>query len=273
MWGSSFLLIDRSLLFFSPEQVVGYRLFIGAITMMLVAFFYGKQFPRSITPWLHFIVYAVIGNILPYLLIATGQVTITSGMAGLLMAIMPLVTLVLAHFFLPNDKLNRYKIFGFVIGISGVLFILSPSLSDGSNTFFGILLVLSAACAYGVNTIIASRLPSYDPIVSSACVLLIASTLSFFIWPGVFFIDFSEVPLISGVSLILLGILPTGLAALVYFIIINSAGATFLSNINYLIPVVAFFLGALLLGEDILLSNLLALLLIISGIFVSRFKS
>ena len=73
MWGSSFLLIDRSLLFFSPEQVVGYRLFIGAITMMLVAFFYGKQFPRSITPWLHFIVYAVIGNILPYLLIATGQ--------------------------------------------------------------------------------------------------------------------------------------------------------------------------------------------------------
>ena len=273
MWGSSFLLIDRSLLFFSPEQVVGYRLFIGAITMMLVAFFYGKKFPRSITPWLHFIVYAVIGNILPYLLIAKGQVTITSGMAGLLMAIMPLVTLVLAHFFLPNDKLNRYKAFGFVIGISGVLFILSPSLRDGSNTLIGILLVLSAACAYGVNTIIASRLPSYDPIVSSACVLLIASTLSFFIWPGVFFIDFSGVPLLSGASLILLGILPTGLAALVYFIIINSAGATFLSNINYLIPVVAFFLGALLLGEDILLSNLLALVLIISGIFVSRFKS
>jgi drug/metabolite transporter (DMT)-like permease len=194
-------------------------------------------------------------------------------MAGLLMAIMPLVTLVLAHFFLPNDKLNRYKAFGFVIGISGVLFILSPSLRDGSNTLIGILLVLSAACAYGVNTIIASRLPSYDPIVSSACVLLIASTLSFFIWPDVFFIDFSGVPLLSGASLILLGILPTGLAALVYFIIINSAGATFLSNINYLIPVVAFFLGALLLGEDILLSNLLALVLIISGIFVSRFKS
>jgi drug/metabolite transporter (DMT)-like permease len=273
MWGSSFLLIDRSLLFFTPEQVVGYRLFIGAITMILVSFFYGKRFPRSITPWLHFIVYAVIGNILPYLLIATGQVTITSGMAGLLMAIMPLVTIILAHIFLPNDKLNRYKVFGFIIGISGVLFILSPSINDGSNTFFGILLVLAAACAYAVNTIIASRLPSYDPIVSSACVLLVASLLSFFIWPGIFFINFSEVPFLSGFSVILLGILPTGIAALVYFIIINSAGATFLSNINYLIPVVAFFLGALLLGEDILLSNLLALLLIISGIFVSRFKS
>ena len=270
VWGSSFLLIDRALLFFTPEQVVGYRLVIGAITMFAIALYYGKSFPRTITPWLHFIVYAVIGNILPYLLIATGQLTITSGMAGLLMAFMPLVTLVLAHIFLPNDKLTRFKILGFIIGISGVLFILGPSINNGNNTFFGILLVLGAACAYAINTIIASRLPSYDPLVSSASVLLVASLLSFFIWPNIFFINFSNIPFISGVSILLLGALPTGIAAFLYFIIINTAGATFLSNINYLIPVVAFFLGALLLGEVILWQNILALLLIISGIFISR---
>ena len=273
VWGSSFLLIDRSLLFFSPEQVVGYRLVIGFITMLAIALYYGKSLPRTITPWLHFIVYAVIGNILPYLLIATGQLTITSGMAGLLMAFMPLVTLVLAHIFLPNDKLNRFKILGFIIGISGVLFILGPSINNGNNTLFGILLVLGAAFAYAINTIIASRLPSYDPLVSSTCVLLVASLLSFFIWPSIFFIDYTNIPLISGISILLLGALPTGIAALLYFIIINTAGATFLSNINYLIPVVAFFLGAILLGEAILWQNILALLLIISGIFVSRFKS
>jgi len=273
VWGSSFLLIDRALLFFSPEQVVGYRLVIGAITMLGIAIYYGKSFPRTITPWLHFIVYAVIGNILPYLLIATGQLTITSGMAGLLMAFMPLVTLILAHIFLPNDKLNRFKILGFIIGISGVLFILGPSINNGNNTLFGILLVLGAACAYAINTIIASRLPSYDPLVSSASVLLVASLLSFFIWPSIFFIDFSNIPLISGFSILLLGALPTGVAALLYFIIINTAGATFLSNINYLIPVVAFFLGAILLGEDILWQNILALFLIISGIFISRIRS
>jgi len=272
VWGSSFLLIDRSLLFFSPEQVVGYRLVIGAITMLSIALYYGKSLPRKITPWLHFFIYAVIGNMLPYLLIATGQLTITSGMAGLLMAFMPLVTLVLAHIFLPNDKLNRFKILGFVIGISGVLFILGPSINNGNNTLFGILLVLGAACAYAINTIIASRLPPYDPIVSSTAVLLVASLLSFCIWPDFFLINLSSVPLISGISLILLGALPTGVAALLYFTIINSAGATFLSNINYLIPVVAFFLGALLLGEDILWQNILALLLIISGIFISRFR-
>ena len=273
VWGSSFLLIDRSLLFFSPEQIVGYRLFIGAVVMLFVSFLYGKQLPRSIIPWLHFVVYAVIGNILPYLLIATGQLTITSGMAGLLMAFMPLVTLILAHIFLPNDRLNRFKVLGFILGFSGVMFILWPTVNDGSNTVFGILLVLGAACAYAINTIIASRLPSYDPLVSSTCVLIVASLISFLIWPNIFYIDFNNIPFISSISLLLLGALPTGYAAFIYFTIINNAGATFLSNINYLIPVVAFFLGAIVLGEPILWYNILALLLIISGIFISRFKS
>ena len=273
VWGSSFLLIDRSLLFFSPEQIVGYRLFIGAVVMLFVSFLYGKQLPRSIIPWLHFVVYAVIGNILPYLLIATGQLTITSGMAGLLMAFMPLVTLILAHIFLPNDRLNRFKVLGFILGFSGVMFILWPSVNDGSNTVFGILLVLGAACAYAINTIIASRLPSYDPLVSSTCVLIVASLISFLIWPNIFYINFNNITFISSISLLLLGALPTGYAALIYFTIINNAGATFLSNINYLIPVVAFFLGAIVLGEPILWYNILALLLIISGIFISRFKS
>jgi len=273
IWGSSFLLTDRSLLFFSPEEVVTYRLTIGAIAMFLISIIYSKRLSQSIRPWIHFSIYAVIGNILPYLLISTGQMSITSGMAGLLMAIMPLVTLVLAHFFLPNDKLNKFKVLGFICGISGVFFILAPSISNGSNTIFGIILVLGAACAYSVNTIIASRLTSYDPIISSTCVLIVASILSFIIWPQTLVINFNEIPLLSGSAIILLGVLSTGIAAYIYFIIINAAGATFLSNINYLIPVVAFFLGALLLGEEILWQNILALILIISGIFISRKKS
>ena len=124
IWGSSFLLINRSLLSFSPEQIVGYRLLIGSLVMVFIAFLNGKSLPSSLLPWLHFSIFAVIGNVFPYILIAKGQVSISSGMAGLLMAIMPLVTLILAHFFIPNDKLNRYKTIGFVLGISGVIFIL-----------------------------------------------------------------------------------------------------------------------------------------------------
>ena len=273
IWGSSFLLTDRSLLFFSPEEVVTYRLTIGALSMLLISLIYSKSLFVSFRPWFHFAIYAVVGNILPYLLISTGQMSITSGMAGLLMAVMPLVTLVLAHFLLPNDKLNIFKFIGFVFGISGVLFILGPSINNGSNSTLGILLVLAAACSYSINSIIAARLSSYDPIVTSTCVLILASVLSFLIWPETLSISFTEIPFLSGFSLILLGVLPTGIAAYIYFIIINSAGATFLANINYLIPVVAFFLGAILLGEEILLQNIIALIFIISGIFISRKNS
>ena len=273
IWGSSFLLTDRSLLFFTPEQIVTYRLTIGAFTMLFISIVLSKKLYLSFRPWFHFSIYAVIGNIVPYLLISTGQMSITSGMAGLLMAVMPLVTLILAHFFLPHDKLNIYKTIGFIVGISGVLFILSPTINNGSNTTFGILLVLAAACAYSINTIIASKLTSYDPIITSTSVLIIASVLSFILWPQTLKLNFDLIPLLSVSSLILLGILPTGIAAYIYFIIINSAGATFLANINYLIPVVAFFLGAILLGEEILWHNILALIFIISGIFISRIKS
>ena len=108
--------------------------------------------------------------------------------------------------------------------------------------------------------------------MSSSCVLIVASVISFIIWPDIFYFNFVDLSLTSGLSILLLGIFPTAIALIIYFNIVNSAGATFLSNINYLIPVVAFFLGALVLGESILWHNLLALLLIISGIVISRFR-
>jgi drug/metabolite transporter (DMT)-like permease len=108
--------------------------------------------------------------------------------------------------------------------------------------------------------------------VASSGVLIVASVISFLVWPDIFYLNFGDFSLISGLSILLLGIFPTAIAMVIYFNIVNSAGATFLSNINYLIPVVAFFLGALVLGESILWHNLLALLLIMSGIVLSRFR-
>ena len=89
IWGTSFLLINRSLLSFFPEQVVGIRLLIAALVMLVVLLFTKRKLPLDITSWLHFFIIALIGNILPFWLIAVGQTTISSGLAGLLMAVMP----------------------------------------------------------------------------------------------------------------------------------------------------------------------------------------
>ncbi|MGE4594565.1 MAG: DMT family transporter [Gammaproteobacteria bacterium] len=272
IWGTSFLLINRSLLFFAPEQVAGFRLCIGAVVMIIVLLLSGKRLPKLGPVWLNFLIIAVVANLLPFWMIAIGQTTISSGMAGLLMAIMPLVTLVLAHFFLADEKLNRFKLMGFIVGISGVIFILGPSLLNASNSIVGCLLVLAAACCYASGTIFTKRLPTYDPLVATTGTLICAAVVSLVVWPNMFDFSLAGTPFISGFSVVLLGVLPTAVAMLLYFHIINRAGATFLSNINYVIPVVAYFSGALVLGEVIFWHDILALLLIIAGIVLSRRK-
>lgn len=271
VWGTSFLLINRSLISFIPEQVVGLRLVIASIVMLLVLFKMKRKLPFDITSWLHFFIIGLMGNILPFWLIAKGQTTISSGLAGLLMAVMPLFTIILAHIFIKDDKINRYKIFGFIVGFSGVGFILAPTITKFPESTVSVFLVLTASFFYAVNTVITKRIREYDPIVVSTGVLISASFISFVFWPSeLLSIQLSSVNTVSAISMILLGVLPTGLAALIYFNIINRTGPSFLSNINYLIPVVAYFTGAVVLDEPILWHDLLALILIILGIVVSR---
>ncbi len=186
------------------------------------------------------------------------------------MAFVPLMTIVLAHIFLPNNELNRFKIIGFILGISGVLFILGPSISDGNNELYGILLILGATFFYSINSVIVEKLPKYDPLVAATCSSTLASLLAFLLWPDIINLSLDGVPIRTLLNMLALGLLSTGLGALIYFNLINNAGAAFLSNMNYVIPVYAFTLGAFVLGEPVLWQNMVALVLIVFGIFVSR---
>jgi len=270
LWGTSFLTIKVSLQTFSPDQVVVLRLTIGAIVLSAFMVARGKRLPREPLSWLHFTILGLVGNVLPFWLIAKGQVYVTSGMAGLLMAIMPLMTLILAHFFIAGENLNRNKLWGFVFGISGITLILGPSILGSQNSLVGCLLVLSAAILYATNTIIARRLPTYSSAVVSTGVTICAALISLVIWPSVLNIDWHSVPMLAILTIIWLGIFPTGVAAIIFFVLIRRAGPTFLSNINYLIPLVAYFMGALVLGELVVWHDMVALVAILFGIAVSR---
>ena len=270
LWGTSFLTIKVSLQTFSPEQVVVLRLSIGAILLLTFMVARGKRLPREPLPWLHFTILGLVGNVLPFWLIAKGQIYVTSGMAGLLMAIMPLMTLILAHFFIAGENLNRNKLLGFVFGISGITLILGPSILGSQNSLVGCLLVLSAAILYATNTIIARRLPTYSSAVVSTGVTICAALISLVIWPSVLNIDWHSVPMLAILTIMWLGIFPTGVAAIIFFVLIRRAGPTFLSNINYLIPLVAYFMGALVLGELVVWHDMVALVAILFGIAVSR---
>mgnify|MGYP006078079427 FL=1 len=270
LWGTSFLAIKVSLRTFTPDQVVVLRLSIGALVLIIFMLARGKRLPSKPIAWAHFMLLGLVGSVLPYWLIAKGQVYVTSGMAGLLMAIMPLMTLILAHFFIADENLNRNKLLGFVFGIGGVILILGPTILGSQNSLIGCLLILTAAILYATNSIIARRLPTYSSAVVSTGVTICAAVISLGIWPSAFYIDWKFVSTSAVFTIVWLGVFPTGVAAIILFALIHRAGPTFLSNINYLIPVVAYFIGALVLGELIVWHDMVALLVILFGIVVSR---
>jgi len=271
LWGTSFLVIAISVDTIDPISIVFYRLVLGALVLALVVFARGQKFPRSASIWGGFLLMAIAGNALPFFLITWGQQTIDSGVAGMIMAIMPLMTMVFAHYLVKGETLNRYKIIGFVMGISGVTLLLGPVFEGGARALLSGLAIFTAATCYAVNAILIKRLPRFSPMVGACGVLIMASLLILPIWL-VMAPDNNNISEDSMLAVIWLGIGPTGIATIILFSVIDRAGPTFLSTINYLVPVVAFLCGAWLLSEPASWHHFVALATILSGIAITRIR-
>ena len=110
IWGTSFLFIEISLESFSPLAIVAIRVLTAALVSLIVMWSQGLRLPRDRAFWGAIGLLAFFGTGLPFLTITIGQQTISSGIAGLLMAIMPLATMVLAHFMLSDERLNIQRV-------------------------------------------------------------------------------------------------------------------------------------------------------------------
>jgi drug/metabolite transporter (DMT)-like permease len=271
LWGTSFMFTAISVSTVDPISVVFYRLALGALVLSLVVYARGHSIPRDWRTWAGFLVMAIVGNALPFFLISWGQQEVDSGVAGMIMAIMPLLTMVFAHYFVVDEKLNRYKLIGFALGITGVTLLLGPVFEGGGREFWSGLAIFTAASCYAVNSILIKRLPRFSPMVGACGVLIMASLVMLPIWL-VLAPENKALSQDSMMSVIWLGIGPTGIATIILFAVIDRAGPTFLSTINYLIPVVAFLCGAWLLSEPVSWQHFVALATILGGIGITRIR-
>ena len=272
-WGTSFMFISLSVESMHPLTVVFYRVLIGALILSVVVYAKGLKLPFTIRAWLGYLAMGVVGNVLPFFLISWGQLSVNSGIAGMIMAVMPLMTMILAHYLVDGEDLNRYKILGFVFGIGGIAVLLGPVFEGGGQAVFGGIAIFIAASSYAVNSILVRRLPRSNPFISASGVLISATVVVFPIW--LIAVPASDTPVTTLAlgSTIWLGIGPTAIATLLLFAVIDRAGPTFLSTINYMIPVVAFFTGAYILSESVEWSSIFALAIILSGIALTRFRA
>ncbi len=275
MWGTSFLFTRIALDTIPPTGVVAARLGLAAACLIGVAAIRGLAPPRGAAIWLHLALLSLLGNTLPFSLIAWGQQSIDSGLAAMLLAGMPLSTLVLAHFLVAGERMTAAKTIGFVVGLLGIAILVGPdalaSAGGDRRDLLSQAAVVAAALCYSCNAILARYLPEDgDPVVHTAATVALAfcTTLPIALadqtaWLGD--VDFSSL-----FSIAWLGLISTAAATVLYFRIIASAGPTFLSLINYLIPPIAIVAGATVLGERPEATAMIALGVVLAGIAISQ---
>lgn len=269
-WGFAFGLIAMALEVFHPVALVWGRLTLGAIIMAGVLIYKRLSLPKDPVWLLRLLILSVTGNVLPFVLVAWAEQHVASGEVGLLMALMPITTLVMGHYFLTHERFTQQRMMGVFLGLAGVALLLGDDwwVYGGELRLTGQLVTLFATFCYAANGIYAKRLPPIDPVVLAAGSLAVGSIL--LLGPALWFQDWSqslEMPS-AWLALFVLGTMATGVATWVYFIVVGEVGPGFLSTINYLIPGVAFLVGITVLGETAGWPQYTALLLVLSGVWL-----
>lgn len=275
MWGSAFMLTKVAVATLPHTLVVGGRLAVAALALALVALMAVRGVPRGRRLWVYFGLIALFGQALPFTLISWGQRYMDSGLAGILMAVMPLFTLTLAHFTIPGERFTPRRGLGFTLGFAGVVVLTGPAavlkLSAGSGQLLPMMAVLGGAACYAIASILARLRPPSDPVSSALATTLIAAAVMvpFAVGHGpVGALRHADTPALAAVTL--LGLFSTALAGVVYFRLIGRAGPAFVSQLNYLIPLWAVALGISFLGETPEPNHFYALGLILAGITLAQ---
>jgi len=276
MWGSSFMFNRIAVATLPPWTVVAGRIGIAALVLVAIVYALGRRLPPPGRAWLPFMVIAVIGNVIPFYLITWGQQVVESALAGILMAVMPLATIVLAHFLIAGEHLTRERAAGFALGFGGIVLLMGPAALAGIGgeavRIVSQLAVLGGALCYALQSVLTRLIVKGDVMVAAAGTLLVASVI---VVPVALWLDrpWQLAPsLSSAAAVVWLGVGPTAVATILYFMLIRSAGPSFMSLVNYLSPGVAVMLGLLVMAETPSANAYFGLALILAGIAVTQWR-
>jgi len=276
VWGSSFLWIKIAVEEIGPFTLVAFRLLFGLVGLLIMMRLRKQSFPRDRKTLLAFLFMGLFNTALPFTLISWGETKIDSSLAAILNGTVPLFTIVIAHFWLHDDKISLPRIAGLIVGFAGVVVLVSRDLGPAgvfNGDISGQLAVLAASLCYATAITFSRRhLRGQPPLVQATMVILIADTLLWLTAPIV------ERPLhvptlpITWFALAWLGLLGSCLAYLLFFYLINAWGPTRASLVTYVFPVIGLLLGIVFLGEIADWRLMIGSLLVVAGIVVVNLK-
>ena len=267
LWGSAFFYIEIALQFSGPLTIVLARVGLAAAALMIYCAIRGIPIMLDGRELRELAILAVLACVLPFTLIAAGQVQITSGLTAILIASTPLFTVLLGHLWDRMEPATPAKLGGVLTGMLGVAVLMgADALSGLSGTILGQLAVLASALIYAISALYARRMRQMRPARISAWMLTLSALI---LAPFAFLIESPFVPLPepSGfAALAALALLSTALAFLLYFRVLASAGATNAMLVTFVQPPVAILLGVLFLNERLEPHHLAGMMLIFVGL-------
>jgi len=274
LFGLSFTLTSIGVDEIPPLTLAAGRLLLAFLLLYPLMWLQGQHLPASGGVWLVLFASGFLGNALPFALITWGQVKVEAGLTAVFMAIMPLATILLAHVFTDDEKLDRWKFIGVVFGLIGVIVLMGlNSLTTLGEDIIRQFAILCGALCYAVNAIITRKLTGLPRWSTITALMLTAS-----IWlVPVSLLNDSPWQLQPSadawLALFGLAIGPTALATVLILVIIGRQGASFLSQLNFMVPVFGMLFGVVLLKERLPVNAYIALLIILAGIAISRYGS
>ena len=270
IWGTSFSMIKIGVTEIGPATLTAGRIIIAALALVIwLRFIRRIRLDLSAPAILSYAVIGLFGNALPFTLIGWSEQTLDSSLTAVLMGIMPLFTVIMAHYFLEDEPFSSRALTGIGLGFSGLLMLLGASAWNGAdNELLAQITVLVASLSYAGVTIFVRRQVTASGI-EVATGALIAGTIFAFIFAFTL-----ENPtqmdwnLRAVIPMTLLGLFPTALASVLYFRLVRNLGATRFAQINYIIPVFGSIIGVFFMGEQTEWRMWMALALVLSGIFM-----
>lgn len=267
VWGSSFILIKKALIGLSPAHVAVLRVLISFTAFLPFIFIRIRQIKWRHWPFV--VLVGLLGNGFPAILYAQAQTQVLSATAGILNALTPIFTLIIGVLIF-KSKMKGHQVLGTAIGFIGAGMLFLKDLSLDSFNEFTLLIVAATAC-YGMSVnIVQHKLKELKPLTIASGSFVFIGLLSL-IWLSADPIPDWHQPQVytSIIFVAILSIMSTYIATMIFYRLVQISDALFASSVSYIAPIVALLWGVFD-GEILGLRHLLALILVLLGVFAIR---
>ena len=250
IWGWSFLFIKVAVEGMTPTTVAAARIGLGMAVLLALLRLRGQPLPRDRTAWRHFAVAGLIGNVVPFTLLAWGEERITSALTAVLNASTPLFTAIFVATLL-GERLRPSQLAGLAIGLGGVAVAAGVGSSDlGDSSLLGAGASVGAGAFYGLAfTYMKKHLTQVPPLVAAAGQLTAGTVMLAPVAVATSAANGIDLSARRVLAILALGVVGTGLAYVLNYRIIAELGPTKASLVTYVIPPIAVAVGVVVLGE------------------------